>query len=145
MTIRKYLGCFVYFCIPILIIISKITFILICHTWLNKTKIWSSLNLKLAISEEPYNLKVQKFGTNYSLAVLLKCRQKKLSFFIKLRFEKGDFCIGPINFKCPYLLNHRFYESQSLVLLFSNQYKSNVFNKFCKFKTSTVSSTFRWQ
>ena len=111
---------------PILIIILKMTFILICHTWLNKAKIGSDLNLKLAISEEPCNLEVQKL-CYYSLVVLLKCRQKKVSSHIvvsiKLRSEKGDFCIGPTNLKCPYLLNLRSYEFQILVPIFFNGYQ----------------------
>ena len=53
--------------------------------------------------------------------------------------------MGLTNFKCPYLLNLKTYESQILVLFFSNLYKPNVFNRFYKFKTSTANGTFRWQ
>ena len=50
-------------------------------------------------------------------------------------FVKLDFCMGPTNFKYPYHLNLRSYESQILVPILSKQYKSNLFNGSCKFKT----------
>ena len=86
---EKNVMCFVCFLISISIIISKITFVLICHTWLNMTKIGRGPNLNLAISEKsvlPCDLEVQKIGANYLLTVLLSCCQKKV-------FSYCDFCI----------------------------------------------------